>query len=64
MQQASDNMHQTTQLVIQPMPCTLYSSQSDCVDVAGGATVTINYKMRDKFKFLVGAGLTISNIVF
>ncbi len=27
-------------------------------------TVTIRYKMRDKFQFLVGAGLTLKNIIF
>jgi hypothetical protein len=29
-----------------------------------GSTVTVNYKMSDKFNFIVGKSLTMSNIIF
>jgi hypothetical protein len=45
----SDLNHQTTSIII---------------DSLSGSTITINYKMGDKFKFLVGAGLTIKNVIF
>ena len=47
--QYTDKFRQTTTLVI--------TSET-------GSVVTVNYKMADKFRFFVGAGLTISNIIF
>ena len=34
------------------------------LDKWGSSRPVVNYKMRDKFKFLVGRGLEIRNIVF
>jgi hypothetical protein len=34
------------------------------IDAIEGTPVTLYYKARDKFKFMVGAGLTIRNIIF
>lgn len=46
---ASDKYHQSTKIIIE---------SND------GSLITINYKAADKFRFLVGAGLTLRNIVF
>lgn len=45
----SDKNHQTTKLII---------------NTENGLPVTINYKLADKYRFLVGAGLTFQNIYF
>ena len=34
------------------------------MDTESGSPVTINYKAADKFRFLVGAGLTLKNLIF
>ena len=46
---AKDDWSQTTSIII--------NTQS-------GSQVTLNYKLRDKWTFKVGAGLSISNIIF
>ena len=35
-----------------------------CIDTDAGGMVSVNYKMRDTFKFLVNGGLTIKYLSF
>ena len=44
----SDKNHQTTQII---------------VNTESGSQVTLNYKIGDKFRFLVSAGLTLKNLI-
>ena len=46
---ASDANSQTTKIIITS---------------SGTTQVTVNYKLRDKWRFKVGGGLTIKNIIF
>lgn len=34
------------------------------IESEDGSLVTVNYKMADKFRFYVGAGLTMNNLAF